>query len=278
MRRLIAFACLLVAPPGRAADYTVVVLDASTSMSTAMGGGTRMEVAKRALSRALSGRKGNLGILVFQDGLADPWVYPLGPIDEDGVSRAIRLPFPDGGTPLGDYMKIGADALLRTRAANHNLGAYKLIVATDGEADNRDQVDRFNQDIRSRGIEVAVIGVGMDADHSLATRVDFYQNAADEASLTRALRHVLAETPDSGDKASDFVEGELDPRVARAAFEELSTFRNQPIGESPPVVAAAPGPVPTPAGVWAWNLVVLFTGGLAIFFGVLVMLKTLRDN
>lgn len=264
-RLLLSFACLLgIASSSRATDYTVVVFDASTSMNYKINGHARMDVAKRALTSVFSQmsiltENTQIGICVFEDDLTDPWIYPLGPFNKEKVLQAIQRPQPNGGTPLGDYMKIGADALLKAREANHNVGTYKLVIATDGEADNRDLVERYNRDIRSRGILVSVIGLGMEADHSLATQVDFYQNAGDEKSITKALKQVLAETPDTKDRPSDFIDGEFDPRLALVAFQELSTLRNQPIGEAPPVKSVdaqgnvsytAPQPVAPPTSAF----------------------------
>jgi len=53
-----------------------------------------------------------------------------------------------GRTPLGQYMKIGADALLAKKEKQHNYGSYRLLVVTDGEASDQRAVDKLNNAIK----------------------------------------------------------------------------------------------------------------------------------
>ena len=274
-------AFFLIPALAQAADYTVVVFDASGSMAERMiGRQTRMTIAKQALTQSLGNLNPgvNLGILVFQADTEQHWIYPLGTYDKSKVLHAIQMPHPSGGTPLGEYMKIGADELLKVREKNHNIGIYRLVIVTDGEADDIQQVEDYNNDIRSRGIIVNVIGVGMDSEHSLATKADSYQNANNLQALTSAISQVLAETPDSKDQPSDFIEGVFEPTMAVAALEQLSLFRNQPIGEKPPVrVVDASGnisfvtpPVASePHWLGAAALILLVFGGIVVL-GVVI--------
>ena len=127
MRRLILLAAVLLSvlgAPLRAAgiydDNVVVVLDASGSMREPMhsSGMPKMAAAKAALIEVLKQvpTNTNIGLLVFSgSGVTNEWVYPLGPRDDARLTRAVNQPQPNGGTPLGAYIKKGADRLLAER-------------------------------------------------------------------------------------------------------------------------------------------------------------------
>jgi hypothetical protein len=139
-------------------------------------------------------------------------------------------------------MKIAADALLTLRD-RERYGTYRLLIVTDGEATDAERVEAYLPDILSRGITVDVIGVDMQDDHSLATKVHSYRRADDPASLTRALQETFAESSGAPDDAgtSDFEQlAPIPNEVAVAALAALTVSGNHPIGEEPP--AAGPGP------------------------------------
>ena len=101
-------------------------------------------------------------------------------------------------------MKIAADALLQRRSEQH-YGTYRLLVVTDGEANDMDMLETYLPDILSRGITVDVIGVDMARQHSLATQVHSYREADNPQSLTAAIEEVFAESSDDSDAGeSDF--------------------------------------------------------------------------
>ena len=107
------------ASPDVMQDNVDILVDSSGSMKERMrrGGRSKMEVAKEALSRVLQDVPDttNVGLLVFGGrNLKDKWLYPLGPIDRAKLDAAIRRPTPNGGTPLGEYLKIAADTLLES--------------------------------------------------------------------------------------------------------------------------------------------------------------------
>jgi hypothetical protein len=160
---------------------------------------------------------------------------------------------PGGGTPLGAYLKKGADRLLEERAKQFGYGTFRLLVVTDGEAEDKQAVDRYTPEIIARGVTVDVIGVAMDQRHTLATRVHSYRTANDPASLKRAVAEVFGEIGGSGnDVAGAEAFAELAPipaPVAAAMIQSLSSSGNQPIGEKPRSQAAPPNatqPAATP--------------------------------
>ena len=230
-------------------DNVVVVVDASGSMGAPMGGSTRMSVAKDALKQVLDQIPDttHVGILVFPRG---NWVYPLGPRKESMLAGAIDSIQSGGGTPLGDYMKRGADALLEARKKQFGYGTYRLLVVTDGEAGDARQVEAYTPDIISRGITIDCIGVEMASRHTLATKVHSYRNANDPESLKQAISEVFAEVASGdagpgGENAFELI-ADLPEATASAMLKSLSTSGNQPIGEVPSMRAANP-PSPSPA-------------------------------
>ena len=230
-------------------DNVVVVVDASGSMGAPMGGSTRMSVAKDALKQVLEQIPDttHVGILVFPRG---NWVYPLGPRKESMLAGAIDSIQSGGGTPLGEYMKRGADVLLNARRKQFGYGTYRLLVVTDGEANDRGKVEAFTPDIISRGITIDCIGVEMASRHTLATKVHSYRNANDPESLRQAISEVFAEVASGdagpgGENAFELI-ADLPEATASAMLKSLSTSGNQPIGEGP-VMRSVESPSPSPA-------------------------------
>jgi uncharacterized protein YegL len=240
--------------PQQAYDNVVILLDASGSMKEKMPGSRtdKMTAAKTALKEVLKQLPANtrVGLLVFSaQGIKDEWVYPLGPRDDARLARAIDLPRPYGDTPLGRYLKIAADRLLQERARQFGYGGFRLLVVTDGEAQDRDLVDRYTPEVIARGVAVDVIGVAMNKRHTLATKVHSYRAANDSAALQRALAEVFAEV---GGSATDVAGGDafalLEGFPAEAAAATIQTLvagvgNNAPIGgaTNPPGTPADPG-------------------------------------
>lgn len=247
------FACLLVPllvlgtspvpAQDQSYDNVVIVLDASGSMDGQFSSHqtSRMQAAKEALSHVLAQlpESTHVGLLVFGGArVPDPWVYPLGPLDLEKLRTALLTVQPNGGTPLGEYIKLGADRLLQERRDQHGYGSYRLLVVTDGEANDQELVDLYTPDVLSRGLTLDVIGVDMQSDHTLERSAHSYQGAADPQALVRAVGQVFAEVSFDGDDAAGdetfgFLEGLPDP-FAIALLRYLSEdYGNHPIGEHP---------------------------------------------
>ncbi len=220
-------------------DNVVIVLDASGSMKQKMRGTNikKMDAAKDALKAVLQNVSPNthIGLLVFSSkNLKNDWAYPLGPRDEQELIKAIDLPIANRGTPLGEYIKIGADRLLEAREGQYGYGTYRLLIVTDGDANDPELVDRYTPEVLARGITMDVIGVDMEQDHTLATMAHSYRRANDPASLEQAIREVFAElSTDTGDFSMDEAFDLIAPiplETAAAALQALSTSGNEPIG------------------------------------------------
>lgn len=224
-------------------DNVVIVLDASGSMDKTMGrvNQRKMDAAKEALVEVIRQVPKNtkVGLLVFSSAnLSNDWAYPLSVLDPKALETAIRLPRPYGKTPLGKYIKKGADRLLQERALQFGYGTYRLLIVTDGEAHDRVLVDKYVPDVLSRGIIVDVIGVDMNRRHTLATKVHSYRSADDPDSLKRAVKDVFAEiggtgSDDTGQNAFDAL-APIQVETAQAMIKALSIIDNRPIGENAP--------------------------------------------
>lgn len=227
-----------------AVDNVVIVLDASGSMARPMTSGSsqdKMSAAKSALKEVLKTvpQETHIGLLVFSaKGATTDWLYPLGPRDDAKLLQAIDEPMPGGDTPLGKYIKKGADRLLEQRTKQFGYGTFRLLVVTDGEASDQQLMERYTPEVVSRGITVDAIGVAMNQRHTLATKVHSYRSANDPASLKRAVAEVFGEI--GGNRGRDVAGAdafsELNPiptELAQAMIQALSSSGNQPIGEKP---------------------------------------------
>ena len=234
-------------------DHVVIVLDASGSMKQSMPGSNipKMRAAKEALIAVLDHLTPTtrVGLLVFSArDLTDPWVQPLGPRDDARLIPAIQAIEPNRGTPLGQYLKIGADRLLEARAEAFGYGSYRLLVVTDGEANDGRKVNQYAPEILARGITMDVIGVAMNQDHTLAHLAHTYRRANDPDSLRQAISEVFAELGASRDdggleEAFDLL-APIPAETAAAALASLAQSGNEPIGGRP---AARPRPEDNPA-------------------------------
>ncbi|MBI4143005.1 VWA domain-containing protein [Candidatus Uhrbacteria bacterium] len=234
-------------------DSVVIVFDASGSMDGSMGGMfgggvQKMVAAKRALKTVLTAlpQTTHIGLLVFSDVRPNGWVHPLGPRDDakilaaldedDDKPDAIK---PIGGTPLGEYLKIGADRLLGERTKSLNYGTYRLVAITDGEATDGNLMASVAPEIVQRGIELHAIGVAMPQGHLLSKYANSYQSADSPRALEEAARKAVRVEASTVAGQLDGVEyadlvAAMDPEVMTAIIDAFSAYPNHPIGERPP--------------------------------------------
>lgn len=178
-------------------DYVVIVLDDSGSMREIMKRDRRSKIdaAKSSLMKVIEqiAPETNVGLLLLNGARAsNHWYIPIGPVNQQDAFRKIDALRANGGTPLGDALRIASDELLALRAKKI-YGTYRLIVVTDGEATDQALLDQYLPDILSRGIIIDAIGVDMRGNHSLATKVHSYRSADDQASLSNAIQEIMAE-------------------------------------------------------------------------------------
>lgn len=238
LRRLFCLVILAFFPwvsTASASDSVVIVLDDSGSMNERMSGGVRrIEAAKKAIEAVLKQFPAdtNLGLLLLNgDRSKQHWAIPLEHLSVPQATRKVESVIADGGTPLGDRMREGADALLQLRE-KQIYGNYRLLIVTDGEANDAKLLALYLPDVLSRGLIVDAIGVDMKQNHSLATRVHSYRRADDGAALSKAIQEVFAEKVDSNaaNSNADFALLQaLDDGTAKEALIALSKPNNTPI-------------------------------------------------
>ena len=259
------------------ADNVVIVLDDSGSMCERMRSDrdiTKMDAAKQALITILKQlpKDTHVGVVLLNGTRQGGWLIPLGPVP-DTIEAQIKSIRPNGGTPLGERIKEGADMLLKKREASH-YGSYRLLIVTDGEANDPNLVDTYLPDILSRGLTVDVIGVDMSGEHSLATKVHNYRSADDPASLEAAIKETFAESSDDATGQEDYLLASVIPdEMAVKIISTLTSSGNHAIGEVPQVVLDEDGTVfiaPAVAdegmGSLAIALIVFAVGAGIIFF------------
>jgi len=256
---------------GIVADNVVVVLDDSGSMDERMRSDrsiTKMDAAKSAIVKVLEQlpKDAHVGVILLNGGE----LIPLGPINKKAMNLVSGV-YANGGTPLGERIKDGADVLLTKREKSH-YGSYRLLVVTDGEANDPGLIRSYLPDILSRGLTVDVIGVDMNQDHSLATQVHKYRRADDLASLESAIKETFAETSaDDSTAAEDYELAAVFPDgMACKAIDSLTSSGNHPIGEIPQIVISEEGEIAMDEDGNPM-IVEQGTSGLAIFFGILVI-------
>jgi len=234
----------------RTQDNVVIILDASGSMREPMKGGRRMDVAKASLLRVLESVPSttNVGVLVFSGRNAQGswWLAPLGPLNLPRVRDEIARLQPNGGTPLGEAMRVGADALLAQRTTQLGYGTFRLLVLTDGEATDKDLVETHLPLILRRGLRLDVIGLEMKQNHSLATRVNSYRPAGSGDELAGAIAQVFAEVGSAGKDETDpelfALASSMSPDGALSVLTSLRDTSNDPLlGAPQQAVEAEPG-------------------------------------
>ena len=281
---LLGLACF--SPTVFSQENVVIVLDDSGSMSEGMSNGkSRMETAKSALVKVLKqfGPDTKLGVLLLNGAYStERWAVPLEPLSPQDAIRKIESLNARGGTPLGERMKDGADALLQLRD-KQKYGTYRLLIVTDGEANDARLLNAYLPDILSRGLIVDAIGVDMRQDHSLANRVHSYRRADDDAALDKALQEVFAERADPSQPSSDdeyaLLEGIEDSTVEEVLV-ELSKPNNAPIQERAwPSLWGEPQPVGsgTILSVIA-GLMSCFVPFAILFVVILILFSKLRQK
>ena len=243
MRFLTAFLLCCVTTIAQADDYVVIVFDTSASMGERMTSGkTRMDTAQTALHSVLGSipQSTKVGIISFNG-----WVYDLQTVDRVKLNAAIDSLKPYGGTPLYQYIALGATRLLQERNNQNNVGSYKLLVVTDGAAGDAalNSDGRFPngavkpgvlKDILNRGVVIDAIGLDLGQDHALAKQINGkYMRGDDGKSLTKAIAKSVAEVGfgganDTSEEAFQEV-ADLPNDFVLSTLKGLTTFPNHPI-------------------------------------------------
>lgn len=214
-------------------DNIVIVLDTSGSMSESMEGGDKIDVARNALKMVLQGvsSETNIGLLTF-----DGWKYRLQSVgNKRDLFYTMDQIKPAGSTPLGKFIKHGADSLLNQRQKQLNYGNFTLLVVTDGEASDQRLVEKYAPEVMSRGINLDVIGLNMKKSHSLKNTSTSYRDGRDPRSLQTSLKEVFAEVSLNEEDSQEYYDliAPIPNGVALKIINALTENINYPIGEVP---------------------------------------------
>jgi uncharacterized protein YegL len=274
---------VLLAPQVFADNNIVILLDTSGSMDEQMRSipNSKMAVAQEALISVVDDipPQTNVGLLTFSQ-----WEYPLQPLNKEALKKAINNTSPYGGTPLGRFLKVAADALLKKRSESPT-GLFKIIVVTDGEASDGRTLGAYLPEVIARGIVIDSIGVDMDSDHTLSKLSQRYMRADDPESFKAAIKSAVAEVSigSKGDDGTSEYEllAPIPDDLCKIINTTMANPGNQPIGEPYPqkVVDKDGAMVPlTPPkggvfGIVVWTGIAAGCVVMAVFIGIIIVNK-----
>lgn len=141
----------------------------------------------------------NLGLWVFDRG--DPKgreVVALGPNNRETFLDAVDKIRAGGKTPLARAMISGVDQLVAQEKRQLGYGEYRLVIVTDGQAEELPQAARHAD---RYGIPIYTIGLCIGNAHALRQHSVSYRAADSMDDLRRGLEATLAETEAFDDTA-----------------------------------------------------------------------------
>ncbi|MEM9317441.1 MAG: VWA domain-containing protein [Pseudomonadota bacterium] len=177
------------AQPDPNRTFTAIVLDDSGSM------GGDIEPAKAAVLQALSSMSegDRVAVIALNDGVILPFM------SVGDAKSALPAPLArvtsDGSTPLTASIQTARRALAAEAARVGGFGTFRILVTTDGQADDGAALRGEIEDLaRVTPIQVATIGVGIDDRHVLS-RPDLaaFVTVSDISGLGAALQSAIAE-------------------------------------------------------------------------------------
>lgn len=169
--------------------FTMIVLDDSGSM------GSDLDQAKAAVLEAVRMMKptDRVGVLALNAGL----VLPITTVEDASLTLQGKLaPLSStGSTPLGPALSAARDLLSEEAARSRSFGTYRIIVTTDGAADDADRlVAEVKETVNMTPVQVATIGIGIGRRHVLNAEGQTSYVAVDDVSkLKDALQAAVAE-------------------------------------------------------------------------------------
>ena len=181
------------------------IFDGSGSMRDKLGsdcGGDqsfkrKLEGAKWAVAEFLKKvpEDVNLGLYIFDEHHVPPQpnceVVPLASNNMTAFLQAINNVEAGGGTPLSRAIQYGAEVLAKQKAKQLGYGEFRLVVVTDGLADDIPQAAEFATE---KEIPIYAIGLCIQEDHPLRQYAVSYRAANSFEDLTKALEATVAET------------------------------------------------------------------------------------
>lgn len=132
----------------------------------------------------------NLGLYVF-DTYGQREVIPLGANNRTAFVKAVNSIRAGGGTPLGDAIAKGAEALATQYRAQLGYGEYRLFVVTDGDASDNLSYG-VNKALAYR-MPIYTIGFGISGGHALRQSSVSYKSADSASDVKQGLAEATAE-------------------------------------------------------------------------------------
>jgi len=267
-----------------------IVFDSSGSMDEKIDRRTRkIDAAKAAIRQVVASLPAstNVGLFIFGGGVRDNAV-PIGPKNDATFSDAIAPVYPNGSTPLTEYIRRAADQILLQREKNLGYGWYQIIVVTDGEADNKSTMVSVAKETLRRGIALDVVGVGMTSEHTLAKVSTSYRAANDIESLNKALTEIVAETTVMTDANvnDDFeIIKSLSDEQCKTILTTLGSSENQPLFEKPKTIATVSQqsdsstatvnsnpPIQNPSTFSGTDIVIIILSGITVVSSLVIII------
>jgi hypothetical protein len=150
----------------------------------------------------------NLGLYVFDENhsrQSECNVLPLGPNNMAAFLQAINDVEAGGGTPLARAIRFGAEVLAEQRKMQLGYGEFRLIVVTDGLADDIPQAAEYATE---KEIPIYAIGLCIQEDHPLRQYAVSYRAADNFQDLAKALEATVSEAEFYDAKAFEAVESQ----------------------------------------------------------------------
>jgi Ca-activated chloride channel homolog len=132
----------------------------------------------------------NVGLFVF-DNSGSREVVPLRSEGKANFLHAIESVRAGGGTPLQKSIHTGVDALVAQYKKQLGYGEYRLVIVTDGLADNLDEAADY---ATQYGMPMYTIGLCVGENHPLRQLSVSYRAADTMEDLRDALKDTLAES------------------------------------------------------------------------------------
>lgn len=182
---------------------TAIVLDDSGSMDD------DIDAAKQAVVSALDAMAGDdrVAVLALNAGT----VLPFTDVAEaqGGLPALLRPIVSDGSTPLTRSIQDAQQLLEGEAASMRGFGTFRLIVTTDGAADDGEALARAITALAaSTPIQITTIGIGISGNHVLRREdLGSFVDVANVAALAEALQAAVAENT-AFEAITDFTEVE----------------------------------------------------------------------
>ncbi|MFH0924180.1 MAG: vWA domain-containing protein [bacterium] len=133
----------------------------------------------------------NLGLYIFDSNYVQKEVIPLGNSNRQRFLEVINQVRAGGQTPLAEAIHFATDQLVKQYKKQLGYGEYRLVVITDGMAENIPEASLY---AAQYGIPIYAIGLCIGQDHPLRQYALSYRAADNFTDLARGLEETVAES------------------------------------------------------------------------------------